>query len=271
MATYNITNQWGGSSAPWYTGGVFVLGARDDKPQNVVAVSIRSKDGGKTLTGTVTYSGEGPIGFRATLLGNNNYDVQNQWGGAAAPWHPGGTWIIGSRDGQNVVALDVNSSDDGQTLAGAMTYSGEGEIGIRGQFVGQNCDFRTENQWGGSEAEWHRGGIFVLGARAKQNVVSVNVKSADGGQTLTGTITYSGEGEIGFRGKLSGASTYRVENQWGGVAAPWHPGGEWLIGYRAGKQNVVALNASSTDNGKTLNGSMIYDGEGPIGFRARQA
>lgn len=62
------------------------------------------------------------------------------------------------------------------------------------------------------------------------------------------------------------AETYTVENQWGGNAAPWRPGGSWTIGARP-NQPVVAVNVRSTDNGRTLTGTMTYRGEGPIGFR----
>jgi hypothetical protein len=120
MANYEVENQWGGTSAPWHPGGTWTLGARNN--QNVVAISISSQDGGKTLTGTMTYSGEGPIGFRAKLISKNTYTVENQWGGDSAPWHPGGTWVIGARDEQRVVQLNVSSSDNGTTLNGDMTY-----------------------------------------------------------------------------------------------------------------------------------------------------
>ena len=60
---------------------------------------------------------------------------------------------------------------------------------------------------------------------------------------------------------------YRVKNQWGGSAAPWRQGGQWVIGSRP-KQDVIALNSKSNDGGKTLKGSMTYKGEGPIGFLA---
>ncbi|MHC5730424.1 MAG: hypothetical protein ACYTXY_41215 [Nostoc sp.] len=30
-----------------------------------MALNVTSSDGGKTLTGTTTYAGEGPIGFRS--------------------------------------------------------------------------------------------------------------------------------------------------------------------------------------------------------------
>lgn len=127
---YAVQNQWGGSSAPWHDGGVWVLGARPGQP--VVAIDVQSSNGGDTLSGTMTYSGEGPIGFLGTRTGPNTYEVQNQWGGSSAPWHPGGTWTIGGRENQNVVALSVRSPNNGMNLDGTMTYAGEGPIGFRG-------------------------------------------------------------------------------------------------------------------------------------------
>lgn len=81
----------------------------------------------------MTYAGEGPIGFKAQRTGQNQYNVENQWGGNDAPWHPGGKWEIGGRDNQNVIALSVTSSDGGKTLNGTNTYANEGPIGFRGQ------------------------------------------------------------------------------------------------------------------------------------------
>ncbi len=79
----------------------------------------------------MTYEGEGPIGFIGKLTGCNNYRVENSWGGSGG--HDGGLWVIGSRCGQNVVAVDVKSEDGGQTLTGTMTYKGEGPIGFDGK------------------------------------------------------------------------------------------------------------------------------------------
>lgn len=132
---YQVQNQWGGSFAPWHEGGVWIIGARPD--QRVVALDISSNDGGITLVGTMTYKGEGPIGFKASLTQGNTYIVENQWGGSFAPWHPGGTWLIGSRGGQHVVAIAVTSSDDGKTLNGTMTYAGEGPIGFKSEAIGE--------------------------------------------------------------------------------------------------------------------------------------
>lgn len=126
---YAVQNQWGGSSAPWHPGGTWQLGARDN--QKVVNVDIRSGDGGVTFKGSITYSGEGPIGFQAKRVAQNRYQVQNQWGGNDAPWHPGGEWVIGGRDNQSVIALNVKSNDGGKSLDGTNTYDNEGPIGFR--------------------------------------------------------------------------------------------------------------------------------------------
>ncbi|MEM1324031.1 MAG: lectin ESA-2 [Bacteroidota bacterium] len=266
MAVYSVKNQWGGSSAPWHDGGSWVLGARDN--QNVVAMDIKSNDGGQTFTGTMTYEGEGPIGFKATNVAGNTYTVENQWGGSSAPWHDGGTMLIGGRN-QKCVQLNFTSKD-GNNLTGTMTYEGEGPIGFNANISEANA-YIVQNRWGGTSAPWHPGGVWVVGCRGGQHVVAVDVNSTDKGNTLTGTNTYSGEGPIGFKGVLRGdnaGGNYTVENQWGGSSAPWHPGGTWVIGTRFGKQNVVQWAAKSSDNGQTLEGTMTYEGEGPISFKA---
>ncbi|HEX6097861.1 MAG TPA: lectin OAA [Thermoanaerobaculia bacterium] len=129
IAAYSVQNQWGGSSAPWNPAGDWVLGGRSN--QNPVSVNAKSNDNGQTLEGQMVYAGEGPIGFLAKRTSGNNYNVQNQWGGSSAPWHDGGTWVIGSRDNQYVVQLDISTKDDAATFTGTMTYSGEGPIGFQ--------------------------------------------------------------------------------------------------------------------------------------------
>jgi hypothetical protein len=263
---YHVQNQWGGSSAPWHEGGMWVIGARGG--QKVVALKVSSTDSGQTLTGTMTYAGEGPIGFKARMVTCNTYVVENQWGGSAAPWHPGGTWLLGCRTNQHVVAIDISSPDGGRSLQGTVTYAGEGPIGFKADGADGGV-YNVENQWGGSTAPWHPGGLWVLGCRGNQNVVKVHANSPDGGKSLAGDMTYQGEGPIGLKGTLVVTDTYAMENQWGGSTAPWHPGGAWVIGCR-GEQHVVALDIGSSDSGATLQGTMIYSGEGPIGLRATQ-
>ena len=263
MAIYAVKNQWGGSSAPWHDGGSFVLGCRND--QNLVDINISSEDGGKSFSGTIIYEGEGPIGFKATQVAGTNYSVQNQWGGDSAPWHDGGNWIIGARTGQNVVSLQINSSDGGRTFNGTMVYAGEGPIGVDASML-NGSSYTIENQWGGDSAPWHLGGTMILGTRDNQNPVAFDISSTDEGKTFTGTMTYAGEGPIGFKAELTNANNYTTQNQWGGDDAPWHEGGVMILGCRDG-QNNTKLSISSQDEGKSFSGDMQYVGEGPIGFK----
>lgn len=132
---YQVQNQWGGSSAPWHEGGQWLFGSRTE--QNIVSLNVKSDDSGKTFAGTTTYAGEGPIAFKAVQSSANHYAVQNQWGGSSAPWHPGGEWILGSRNNQNIVEAKLKSSDRGHTLEGSITYTGEGQISFKGSILGQ--------------------------------------------------------------------------------------------------------------------------------------
>ena len=126
---YNVQNQWGGSSAPWHQGGTWIIGSRLTK--RVIKVSATSSDNGNSLSGTMQYQGEGPIGFKAIRTSGNSWNVQNQWGGNSAPWNPAGTWIIGGRPTQPVVSLKIESRDNGVSFSGNMAYKGEGLIGFR--------------------------------------------------------------------------------------------------------------------------------------------
>lgn len=263
MAIYTVKNHWGKKTAPWHDGGLWVLGCREN--QKVMAIHIQSEDNGKTFSGYMVYEGEGQIGVRATQIAGNNYTVENQWGGEDAEWHPGGNWVIGARSDQNVIALEIEASAEENNLKGTMTYEGEGPIGFEGSVIA-GSSYSFANQWGGDQEPWHQGGTMVLGTRAAQNPISFDINSADNGQSFTGYMTYEGEGHIGFKATLIAANNYAVENQWGGDDAPWHEGGAMLIGGRK-DQNCVQLKLVSDDDGKTLNGEMTYDGEGPIGAK----
>ncbi len=140
---YNVKNSWGTSTGN--QGGKWVIGGRPG--QRVVDLDVKSSDGGKTLSGHMTYKGEGPIGFDGTLNGSNNYKVQNSWGGSTG--HDGGNWVLGYRKGQNVVAIKISSDDGGQTLKGNITYKGEGSIGFEGTQV-PGGEYVVENSWGHS-------------------------------------------------------------------------------------------------------------------------
>lgn len=132
MATFTVENQWGGNDAPWHPGGTWVLGNRTDQTIKNINVTLNS-DG--FLQGTMQYSSEGPIGFRATRHGDNVYFVENQWGGDEAQWHPAGEWIMGCRPNQPIVAIDVKATEGEFELTGTMTYFDEGPVAFRGDKI----------------------------------------------------------------------------------------------------------------------------------------
>lgn len=175
----------------------------------------------------------------------NSYTVTNQWGGNAAPWNPGGTWVLGGRSNQSVVAIQATSPDGGQTLTGTMTYNGEGPIGFRAKATGNN-QYAVENQWGGASAPWQPGGTWVIGGRSGQAVVALDVKSADQGKSLTGTVTYKGEGPIGFKGVL-GSGAPASASAPAPAPAPAPASYAILIAKHSGK--VVGVANQSKDNG----------------------
>jgi hypothetical protein len=132
----------------------------------------------------------------------NTYNVENQWGGPFAPWNNGGVWVIGGRVDQRVEKLDIVSSDDGLTLEGIIQYVNEGPIGFKASNKVDN-EWKVKEQSGSNSAAWRNGGTFVLGARANQPVVKLNIFSTDNGVMFAGTMTYRGEGPIGFRAALA--------------------------------------------------------------------
>jgi hypothetical protein len=122
----------------------------------------------------------------------------------------------------------------------------------------------TENSWGGSGG--HNGGVWVIGCRDSQHVISVKADSKNNGANLDGEMTYSEEVHIGLKATLRGQNSgnnYNTENSWSGSGG--HNGGKWVVGTRGDKQGVIQLDISSKDDGKTFSGKMTYNSEGPIG------
>lgn len=257
--------QWGGADAEWYTDGLWVLGGRAGQP--VVALELESTNDGETMEGFITYAGEGPIFFYGEREYANTYAVEVQWGSGfdASDWNFDGYWVIGGRQGQPVVSANLSLNDADDALVGNITYAGEGPITFYGTPVDGGV-YRTDNWWGEEPpTELFMGGIWVMGNRADQQVVSVVAESADGGETLQGQMTYEGEGPIGFYATHITGNVYMVENQWGGSDADWNVAGYWVIGGRD-EQRIVALDIAQDENG--LSGTITYEGEGPIGFYA---
>lgn len=124
---YRVQLQWGATAAPWHDGGVFTIGDRTRPP--VVALTLASTDEGATLSGQVTYRGDAtPLLLTARHTAANVYAVAHGPGETSAQQEQ---WVLGARDAQLLVALAVSSSDEGRSLAGVLTYAGEGPVGVK--------------------------------------------------------------------------------------------------------------------------------------------
>ena len=129
---------------------------------------------------------------------DNRYNVENSWGSSTGNY--GGIWTIGDRVNQRALEINVGSSDQGRTLLGTMTYQNEGPIGFKA-VKNSATGYQVYNQWGGANAPWNKAGIWSIGSRPTQPVISWSIKSTDGGKSYQGTCTYKNEGPIGFIGK----------------------------------------------------------------------
>jgi hypothetical protein len=133
----------------------------------------------------------------------SSYKAQVQWGGPSAPWQEPAVWVIGGRKDQAVVGLDIKSTDGGKTLTGTMTYAGEGPIRLKAVMNPKQPNYKAQVQWGAESSPWVDQGSWVVGGRKDQSVIALQIKSADGGKTLTGTTTYAGEQPIAFKAEIA--------------------------------------------------------------------
>ena len=133
--------------------------------------------------------------------------------------------------------------------------------------LGTNIYF-AEIQWGGPNGPWIKDGQWYLGGKAAKRVKSVQSSSSakDGGKNLLGTIIYDGEDPISFKAERVFENNYQASVQPKG-SATWNLEGIWVIGGRA-KQPIVDVKI--TGDGNTFSGSVTYQNEGPVSFRAKQ-
>ena len=72
---------------------------------------------------------------------------------------------MGYRRHKYLVALDITSTDAGQTFTGLIRYQGEGSIDYRAANISGNF-YQAHVHWG-SQPTWHTEGIWVIGSRAQ--------------------------------------------------------------------------------------------------------
>ncbi len=259
MAAYkiegkNITN------GRWENEGVCILGDRSNKC--IRDINIISNNHGESFFGTVVYCGEESKQFKARLDKDNMYRVQIKEEPVLSSWTSAGIWIIGNRNNERCTKLKI-SSDNGKILTGVIKYDGGDIVEIQGEYI---SSYLVENHWGKDTASWHFGGVWVLGECDKK-VQFIEVDSENFREELRGVIQYSDEDVVLFKGKRIVGNNYEVYTKSVYGNDSWKRRQDMIIGSRD-NQRVVKLKFNSHDGGKNILGTMAYESEMEIKFRA---
>lgn len=144
-----------------------------------------------------------------TVFAQNQYNVEVRWANDPA-WHSQGTWVIGGRTNQHPIELrfasgnGADKTDGGKTFMGQVKYDQkEGMLSLKALRTEDNT-FSVVTKKGNND--WINDGNWVIGGRENQGVVKFDAKSTDGGKTLTGKMTYAGEGPIEFKATMINTS-----------------------------------------------------------------
>ena len=144
------------------------------------------------------------------------YRFQYKQGDKLAPWHNAGVFKIGDPAMEPIKALNITSSDGGETLDLTVTYDGEDNPSESPNFIAnhrqQNFYDVDELRDAGTE-DSNEIGQWCFGARESQKIVQMNITSSDNGHTFKGKMTYQGEvgvDIIGNRGDTELDATIRL-------------------------------------------------------------
>ena len=239
-----------GADAPWKDQGVWVLGGRaDERP---IEIRLGSGNGGQDVVGQVKYAQkEGMLGVKLRRVEGRRYTAATKAGTAD---HVGeGHWVIG-RAKQTVKQLVADSTDGGVTLTGKITYA-DGEPA---EFRARVADLRyqvqirqqpTTTQPG--EQPWQDRGVWVLAMPTGDRPISMHFIAR--GQGAGGKVQFEhdkGSADIlldPVDGKLLKAVSMTPKGEKLEL-------GDWVLD----DKKIFQLYATSTDEGKTLVGYIIY-------------
>ncbi|MBN4002019.1 hypothetical protein [Nostoc sp. LPT] len=132
---YQVQIQTDGS---WHDDGIWVIGLYDFNRTNktgiINSINIKSNDDGKTLVGNY-WDGISDELIASTgscqatrSTSRNSYTVVETAGNSPREF----TWVLGSRTNKDIVEINVESKDGGQTLNGTITYKDEKPISFKG-------------------------------------------------------------------------------------------------------------------------------------------
>ena len=256
MAAYKIENR-DINNGLWKSEGIFILGSK-----LITKLDIVSNNLSESFYGTVQYFGDVPKEFKARLDKDNMYRVETREEGISSSWLSDGIWVIGNRSNEKCTRLNI-SSDNEKILSGVIKYGTKDEVQIRGELI---SSYLVENHWGKETASWHFGGVWIL-SESNKKLKFMDISSKDSGESFFGNIQYLDEDKASFKAKRIYGNNYEVYIKSIYGSESWERGQDMIIGSRD-NQRVVKLIFDSNDNGNNIYGTMAYESEGTIKFRA---
>lgn len=259
MAAYKIENG-DINNRLWENGGVCILGNKRNKLIN--RIDIVSNNFGESFYGTVQYLGDEPKEFRARLDKDNMYRAEIREEGSSSSWISDGIWVIGNRSNERCTKLNI-SSDNEKILSGVIKYGTKDEVEMKGELI---SSYLVENHWGKETASWHFGGVWIL-SESDKKVKFMDISSNDSGESFYGNVQYLDQDKASFKAKRIYGNNYEVYTKSIYGNESWKRRQDMIIGSRD-NQRVVKLTFDSNDDGNNIYGTMAYESEGPIKFRA---
>ncbi|MEM7111111.1 MAG: hypothetical protein AAF614_01675 [Chloroflexota bacterium] len=127
ISLYRVQNRWGDEGAPWHEAGIFKIGSVSGNP--VTSLNLTLENDSKNLTGQVRHDGDYNLHTITAIPQEqqNLYKIDIQKNKSPIT----DSWWLGSRETQPLVALDVRSDDNGDTLIGEMRYAAEPSIAVK--------------------------------------------------------------------------------------------------------------------------------------------
>ncbi|MEM8862423.1 MAG: AbfB domain-containing protein, partial [Chloroflexota bacterium] len=144
----------------------------------------------------------------AITLSNSSQNFYYLWGEVDGKSVDYGSFELGEIVSKSLVRLilsaDANKAAGNNKLVGKVSYAGEGILGLEATQKDGNI-YSVEHTLNNSQLRdqilpLYPNGDWVFGARKDKKLIAIDIKSADGGQTFSGTFQYEGEEPVSVKG-----------------------------------------------------------------------
>lgn len=148
---------------------------------------------------------------------DSTYFVRGEFG---EKWLDLGVFKFSDTTPPKIVALSINSPDNGHSLMGHVGYEGETFTHVRARSSASQADINTykikhfasdEESAEDVEKKIHLDGEWSLGGRRDKKITGIDIASIDQGLTLSGTITFQDEAPIKCKAVRAGSKLFQTQ------------------------------------------------------------